>query len=243
MVDDPPRRRGRGNAHGSDRYAAAHRYPDPAWRTEYRRDRSVAARRRAYASQQPRRRQHRRRARQASRASGFRRTECRRAHMAQSAQVGCLGRSCALHHSTPAGKAGRHADQRIVADCVSDARIVPAEDRRVSAHHLRPLRPPGRAADDLFRQHYPLCPRRRRGPGGGRSRLCEPDQHLAHAARRHPPGRAERQRHRARLPRPPHRTWQAPSGDPRSRRLRRRSAALERVVPADRYRGSAAARL
>ena len=32
------------------------------------------------------------------------------------------------------------------------------------------------------------------------SGLCEPDQHLAHAARRHPAGRAERQRHRAQLP-------------------------------------------
>ncbi len=34
-----------------------------------------------------------------------------------------------------------------------------AEDRRVRADHLRPLRPPGRAADRLFRQHRPLCPR------------------------------------------------------------------------------------
>ena len=69
--------------------------------------------------------------------------------------------------SAPAGKAGRHADQRIVADRLSDARTVPAEDQRVSSDHLRPLCPPGRAADRLFRQYRALCPRRRCGAGGG----------------------------------------------------------------------------
>ena len=56
--------------------------------------------------------------------------------------------------------------------------------------------------------------------GRRRARLCEPDEHLAHAARRHPAGRAGRQRHRARLSRAPHRARQAPSGDARARRRR-----------------------
>ena len=79
-----------------------------------------------------------------------------------------------------------------------DPRAVPAEDQRVPPHHLRPLRAPGRAADHLFRQHRALCARGRRGAGGGRARLCQPDQHLAHAARRHPAGRAERPHDRRR---------------------------------------------
>ena len=53
----------------------------------------------------------------------------------------------------------------LVADRVSDARTVPAEDQRIPPDHLRPLRPPGRAADRLFRQHRALCARRRRGAG------------------------------------------------------------------------------
>ena len=144
---------------------------------------------------------HRRRPRQAARASGVRRTEPRRADLAQLAQVGRLSRSRAFHHSAPAGEAGRHADQRTVADRISHARTVPTEDRRVSAHHLRSLRASGRAADHVFRQHHPLRARRRRGAGGRRPRLREPDEHLAHAARCHPAGGAERQRHRARLSR------------------------------------------
>ena len=86
-----------------------------------------------------------------------------------------------FHDFAPAGEAGRHADQRIVADRVSDARIVPAEDQRIPADHLRPLRPPGRAADRLFRQYRALCPRRRRGAGIRRTRLRLDHQHLAHA--------------------------------------------------------------
>ena len=101
----------------------------------------------------------------------------------------------AFHDSAPAGEAGRHADQRIVADRVSDARIVPAEDQRIPSDHLRPLRPPGRAADRLFRQHRALCPRRRRGAGVGRPRLRLHHQHLAHAAGHGAAGRTGR-RHR-----------------------------------------------
>ena len=43
--------------------------------------------------------------------------------------------------------------------------------------------------------------RRRRRADRRRPRLRQPDQHLAHAARRHPAGRAERRRHRAAVPR------------------------------------------
>ena len=45
---------------------------------------------------------------------------------------------------------------------------------------------------DLFRQHRALCARGRRRCWWRRARLRQPDQHLAHAARRHPAGRAER---------------------------------------------------
>ena len=158
----PPRRRGAGAA----RRHRAHRYQrqgaDPACRRQYRRGRSRAARQRTDAGQQPRGGFDRRRARQAARAAGVGRTACRRAHLAQSVEVGRLGRSGAFHHSASAGKAGRHADQRIVADRLPDPRTVPAEDLGIPAHHLRPLCPPGRAADDLFRQHRQICPRRRR---------------------------------------------------------------------------------
>ena len=92
-------------------------------------------------------------------------------------------RSRPFHHPASAGEAGRHADQRALADRVSDARTVPAEDQRIPVDHLRSLRPPGRAADRLFRQHRPLRPLRRCGAGVGRSGLCLHDKHLAHAAR------------------------------------------------------------
>ena len=104
----------------------------------------------------------------------------------------------ALHDPAPAGETGRHADQRAVADRIPDARAVPAEDQRIPVDHLRPLRPPGRAADRLFREHRPLCAQRRRGAGRGRSRLRQQHQHLAHAARQRAAGRTGR-RHRTRL--------------------------------------------
>ena len=53
------------------------------------------------------------------------------------------------------------------------------------------------------------------GPG-----LREPDQHLAHAARADPAGRAERAHRRDAVPRAAHRRRQAPSGDARARRRR-----------------------
>ena len=89
----------------------------------------------------------------------------------------------------------------------------------------------GVLADHLFRQYRALCAPGRRGAGGGRARLRQPDQHLAHAARRHPAGRAERPDERRRVSRAAHRSRQAPSGDARPRRLRFRPAALEPLVP------------
>ena len=166
-----------------------------ACRPEHRRDRGLAARERTDAGEQPRGGRDRRRARQAARAAGVRRAAFRRAHLAQSVEVRRQHRPRALHDSAAAGEAGRHADQRIVADRVSDPRTVPAEDQRIPADHLRPLRPPGRAADRLFRQYRALCPRRRRGAGVGRSRLRLHHQHLAHAAGHGAAGRTGR-RHR-----------------------------------------------
>jgi hypothetical protein len=46
-----------------------------------------------------------------SRAAGFRRAPCRRADVAQPAQVGRLRRSGAFYYFAAAGEAGRHADQ------------------------------------------------------------------------------------------------------------------------------------
>ena len=140
----------------------------------------------------------------------------------------------AFHDFAAAGKAGRHADQRIVADRVSDPRTVPAEDQRIPADHLRPLRPPGRAADRLFRQHRALCARRRRGAGVGRPRLRLDHQHLAHAAGFGAAGRAGR-RHRKAVLRASERRRQTPSGDARAGRLGNRAAALEPVLPHRRH--------
>jgi hypothetical protein len=75
-------------------------------------------------TQQSRHRAGRRHPREPARAAGLRRAACRRAHLAQPAEVRRLGRPRALHHSASAGKAGRHADQRTVADRLPDARTV-----------------------------------------------------------------------------------------------------------------------
>ena len=77
--------------------------------------------------------------------------------------------------------------------------------------------------------------RRRRGAGRGRPRLCERDIAVAHAARRHPAGRAGRRHDRARLPCAAFGARQAPSGDARARRLGAGAAALEPLVPAGEY--------
>ena len=108
-----------------------HRYRHQACRPQHRRDRGVAAGERTDAGQQPRRGRDRRRARQTAGAAGFRRAACRRAHLAQPAEIRRQRRSRAFHDFAAAGKTGRHADQRIVADRISDPRTVPAEDQRI----------------------------------------------------------------------------------------------------------------
>jgi hypothetical protein len=82
--------------------------------------------------QQPRRRHHRRRPRQAARASGLRRAACRRAHLAQPPEIRCRRRPRPFHHPAAAGEAGRHADQRAVADRLPDPRAVPDQDQAIS---------------------------------------------------------------------------------------------------------------
>ena len=229
-----PRRRSDQRAHRAERPDRQCRHRHQACRPEHRRDRGLAARERTDAGQQPRGGRDRRRARQIARAAGLRRAAFRRAHLAQPVEVRRQRRSRAFHDSAPAGEAGRHADQRTVADRVSDPRTVPAEDQRIPADHLRPLRPPGRAADRLFRQHRALCARRRRGAGVGRARLRLDHQHLAHAAGFGAAGRTGR-RHREAVLRASERRRQTPSGDARAGRLRHRAAALEPVLPHRRH--------
>ncbi len=190
--DGTARRRDHRESQRPRRRERQHQRANLPCRAEHRRDRGLAARWRAHRHQQPRGGLDRRRARQAARPAGVGRAARRRARLAQPSQVRRQRRSRAFHHPAPAREAGRHPDQRTVADRIPDPRAVPAEDQRVPADHFRPLRPPGRAADHLFRQYRPLCAPGRRRAGGGGPRLCQPDQHLAHAARRHPARRAER---------------------------------------------------
>ena len=91
--------------------------------------RSRPADERAGAREQRRRRRDRRGARAPPRAPRLRRAACRRAHLAERAEVRRGGRPRALHHSAAAGEAGRHADQRAVADRLPDPRAVRGEDR------------------------------------------------------------------------------------------------------------------
>ncbi len=117
--DRAPRRRGAGETRGDRAHRHQGEGADPACRAEHRGSRSLSARRRTHPGQQSRGGVDRRRARQAARAAGFRRAACRRAYLAQPVEVRRLGRSGAFHHPAPAGEAGRHADQRIVADRLS----------------------------------------------------------------------------------------------------------------------------
>ena len=114
----------------------------------------------------------RRHPRESARAAGLRRAACRRAHLAQPAEVRRLGRPRPLHHPAPAGKAGRHADQRAVADRLPDARAVRREDRRFRPDHLRPLPAPRRAADPLLRLHRRICRKGRRAADRRRPGIC-----------------------------------------------------------------------
>ena len=149
---------------------------------------------RADHGEQPRGAHHRGRAREFARAAGLRRASCRRADLAQHAQIRCRGRSRAFHHSAAAGEAGRHADQSALADRLPDARAVPGEARSVRPHHLRPLSAAWRAAVALSGECRPLRRTRRRRAGLRRRRLrlaSEPVPHAAWpgASRRAPSGR------------------------------------------------------
>ena len=105
---------------------------DRAWRPECRRTRSRAAAGRTDRDQQQGGGDDRRRARQAEGSAGLGRAAPGRAHVAQSAEVRRQCRSRAFHHSAAAGKAGRHADQRTVADRLSDRAISSAARSTIS---------------------------------------------------------------------------------------------------------------
>ena len=149
---------------------------------------------RADARQQPRRARRQRRARPAARCCW-----CRgEPHAGERVWRNILksdpvGRSRPFHHPAAAGKAGRHADPRAVADRLSDPRAVRRQARRVRPDHLRPLQPPRRPAAGLSREHRALCAEGRRAARSGRPELRHADEPLPHAARRDPAGRADRQ--------------------------------------------------
>ena len=181
--------------------------------------------------QQPRHRHPRRHPRESARAARLRRAACRRAHLAQPAEVRRLRRPRAFHHPAPAGKAGRHADQRAVADRLPDARAVRREDQRFRPDHLRPLPAPRRAADPLLRLHRRICRKGRRAADRRRPRICRRAVDRPHAADVGAAGHADRPGHRPGLLSAPHRSRPAPPGHARPRRLGHRAAALEPLVP------------
>ena len=203
-------------------------------RQQHRRTVDRPRRGRTHRRQQPCDRHGRRHPREFARAAGFGRAACRRANLAQPAEVRRLGRSRPLHHPAAAGKAGRHADQRTVADRLPDARAVRREDQRFRPDHLRSLSAPRRAADPLLRLHLGICGEGRRAADCRRPRICRRTVDRQDAADRRAAGAADRRRRRPGLLSPAHRARQTPSGDARPRRLDFRAAALEPLVPADR---------
>ena len=130
-------------------------------------------------------------------------------------------RSRAFHDSEPAGKAGRHADPRIVAHRLSDARAVLAKDQPIRSHHLRSLCAGRRAAACSISTISPSTSRWRRAAGrfGAGLRRCSrasidsPLSNGVAGARRRPDYRA------AVLPGGDRRR-RAPPGDARPRRQR-----------------------
>ena len=156
--------------------------------------------------------------REAARAARLRRAACGRAHLAQPPEVGRQRRPRPLHHPAPAREAGRHADQRAVADRLPDARAVPAEDQGVRPHHLRPLRQPERpAARAISTTSCATCARAARcwwRPGPEFAGAASLAQHAAVAdhSRRRRTGASSRSPTRPRITD----TRQAPSGHPRA---------------------------
>ena len=215
--------------------ASAHH---PQCRPQYRRTRHQPGRGRTDRHQQPRHRHAGRHPRKSSRAAGFRRTACRRAHLAQPPEVRRLRRPRSLHHPAPAGKAGWHADQRTVADRLPDARAVCREDQRFRPDHLRPLPAPRRAADPLLRLYRRICGKWRRAADRRGSGICRRCIDFTHTSDVGATGAADRRGAGRSLLSAPHRVGQTPSGDTRPRRLRLGAAALEPLVPHDRHRAA-----
>ncbi len=91
-------------------------------------------------------------------------------------------RSRAFHHSASAGKAGRHADQRTVADRLPDARVVQQKINEFQLIIFDRYARQGVLPIIYFEQHRTLCPRRRRGAGRSRPGLRLANLDLAHAA-------------------------------------------------------------
>src|SRR5881398_2098102 len=119
-----PRRRNDQRAHGAEWSDRQRRHRYQARRAEHRRDRGVPARERVDAGQQPCGGCNRRGARQVAGTPGLRRAAFGGTHLAQPLEIRRQRRSRAFYDSAPPGKAGRHADQRTVADRVSDPRTV-----------------------------------------------------------------------------------------------------------------------
>ena len=124
---------------------------------------------------------------------GHRRALCRRARLAQHPQIRSVGRPRPFHDPAPAGKAGRHADPRAVADRLSDPRAVRHQARRFRPDHLRPLQSARADPAGLSRERRALRAQRRRLSRSRRSRLRHADEPLAHAVGPDPAGRADRE--------------------------------------------------
>ena len=151
-------------------------------------------------AQQCRRGVDQRRARPAAGAAGLGRAPSGRADLAQPAEIRQLGRSGAFHHPAPAGEAGLRAGLRAVADRLSDAGAVHGEGRRVRPDHLRPLQAARHPAAAVFREHRPLCARRRRAADRQRVGFRRGREPLPHAAGRGPAGPADGPGDRGGLP-------------------------------------------
>ena len=173
-----------------------------------------------------------RRPRPAARAPGLRRALSGRAHLAEPAEVRLRRRPRPLHHPAPAREAGLRPGLRALADRLPDPGAVHGEGRRVRPDHLRPLQAPRHPAEPLFREHRPLCPRRRRAADRGRRRLRRRREPLPLAAARGAPGRADRAGHRGGLPPAALRGRAPPPGDRRPRGARAAPAASPTAPPA-----------
>ena len=185
-----------------------------------------------------------RRARPAARAAGLGRAACRRADLAQPAEVRPGGRPGAFHHPAPAREAGRHADPRAVADRLPDPRAVRGQARRVRPDHLRPLSPARRAAALYLENIARYVEQGRRAAGSGRRRASARRCSLFRTPLGEVlPAEPTGQVHRGGLQAAAHRSRAAPSGHrgPARRRRGRRQPQLGPLVPPGRRGVHAAA--